>query len=158
MPSAGLSSIVPILAPKITEIACGRLISPAHYKADDHNGSCQNSSVTQHVTRAPASAPMIGFFVRNSRIFFIFSPAAFCSASLHTVHSIKEQCQPTNQPKYNFYIFIHFVFSLFRQLSAARFLKIICKISVMNQYNSFTVLQYSGRIAYGSIMVLYDFR
>ena len=28
------------------------------------------------------TAPMIGFFVRNSRIFFIFSPAAFCSASL----------------------------------------------------------------------------
>ena len=41
----------------------------------------------------------------------------------HTVHSIKEQRQPTNQPKYYFYIFIHFVFSLFRQLSAARFLK-----------------------------------
>ena len=68
--------VVPMLAPKITEIACGRLISPALTKPITITVVAELLCNTA-VTSAPASAPIIGFLVRNPRIFFIRSPAAF---------------------------------------------------------------------------------
>ena len=73
--------VVPILAPKMMEIACGRFISPALTKP---------IAITvvalllwsPAVVSAPASTPRSGFFVRSARMLFILSPAAFYRHSL----------------------------------------------------------------------------
>ena len=68
--------VVPIFAPKIIEIACGRLISPALTNPIAITVVALLLCSTAVVT-APASAPITGFLVKSDRIFFIFSPAAF---------------------------------------------------------------------------------
>ena len=68
--------VVPIFAPKIIEIACGRLISPELTKPMAMTVVALLLCNTA-VTSAPAITPMIRFFVRSARIDFIFSPAAF---------------------------------------------------------------------------------
>ena len=73
--------VVPMLAPKITEIACGSPISPALTKPITITVVALEDCRTA-VTSAPARAPIKGFFVRIPRMVRIFSPAAFCSASL----------------------------------------------------------------------------
>ena len=89
--------VVPILAPKITEIACGSVIRFAETNPivitvvalDDCNTA---------VTKAPASAPITGFFVKKPRIFFIFSPAAFCKASDMLFIPYKNNASPPINP------------------------------------------------------------
>ena len=73
--------VVPIFAPKIIEIACGRLISPALTNPIAITVVALLLCSTAVVT-APASTPSNGFFVRSARMLFIFSPAAFCRHSL----------------------------------------------------------------------------
>ena len=79
--------VVPMFAPKMTEIAWGRPMSPALTKP-----------IVMTVTRAPARAPMTGFFVRKARIFLIFSPAAFCSASLMLFMPNRKIARPPSSP------------------------------------------------------------
>ena len=74
-------TVVPILAPMMIPTTWDSFMIPEFTKPTTITVVAELLCNTA-VTRAPASAPMIGFFVRNSRIFFIFSPAAFCSASL----------------------------------------------------------------------------
>ena len=73
--------VVPILAPRIMEIACGSDINPALTKPIVITVVALLLCNTA-VVKAPASTPRIGFFVSRARIFFIFSPAAFCRHSL----------------------------------------------------------------------------
>ena len=90
--------VVPILAPKITEMACGNDIKPALTKpiaitvvADD---DCRTA-----VTRAPARTPLIGLLVNMDNIFFIFSQAAFCNDSLIWFIPNKKIASPPVKPK-----------------------------------------------------------
>ncbi len=68
--------VVPILAPKITEMACGRVIRPALTNPMVMTVVAEELCRTA-VTRAPEMTPMTGLMVRTRRIFFILSPAAF---------------------------------------------------------------------------------
>ena len=65
-----------MLAPKITEIAWGMLISPALTNPIIITVVAELLWSTA-VTSAPAKTPITGFLVRNPRIRFILSPAAF---------------------------------------------------------------------------------
>ena len=68
--------VVPMLAPRMMEIACGRFISPALTKPIAITVVALLLCRTA-VVSAPARTPRIGFLVSNARIRFIFSPAAF---------------------------------------------------------------------------------
>ena len=74
-------SVVPMLAPIITEMACARVRSPAFTKltvitvvADD--------DWTAHVTKVPVSIPVKRLVVIAPRMWRNCEPAIFCKASL----------------------------------------------------------------------------
>ena len=73
--------VVPILAPRITEMPCFKVISPALTNPITMTVVALLLCITA-VAMVPARTPIPGFTVRIPRIFFIFSPAAFCSDSL----------------------------------------------------------------------------
>ena len=89
--------VVPMLAPKIMEIACGSVISPALTNPIAITVVALLLCKTA-VTSAPASTPMTGFFVSIPRIAFIFSPAAFCRHSLIIFIPKMKMASPPNNP------------------------------------------------------------
>ena len=89
--------VVPMLAPSIIEIACGRLISPALTKPIVITVVALLLCKTA-VVKAPAKTPSIGFFVKSARIAFIFSPAAFCRHSLIKFIPNRNNARPPSNP------------------------------------------------------------
>ena len=73
--------VVPIFAPKIMEIACGKDISPALTNPIAMTVVALLLCNTA-VVNAPAKTPSTGFLVSMDKMLFIFSPAAFCRHSL----------------------------------------------------------------------------
>ena len=73
--------VVPIFAPKITPIACDRLISPAVTKPTTITVVTEEDWTTA-VTPAPVNTPAIRLPVNFSRITFIRSPANTFSESV----------------------------------------------------------------------------
>ena len=67
--------VVPILAPRIMEIACGSDISPALTKPIVITVVALLLCNTA-VVKAPASTPRIGFLLAGQGFFFIFSPSS----------------------------------------------------------------------------------
>ena len=86
-----------MFAPKITEIACGSVISPALVKPMTITVVAELLCKIA-VTSAPASAPITGFLVRKASTFFIFAPAAFCSASLIEFMPNRKRARPPASP------------------------------------------------------------
>ena len=82
----------------MTEIACGSVISPALTKPIAMTVVAELLCRTA-VTSAPASAPIIGFFVKKLRIFFMRSPAVFCRASLIVFMPYRKSAKPPIRPK-----------------------------------------------------------
>ncbi len=74
-------SVVPMLAPMITLMACDSVSSPA-----DTNETVitvvADDDCTAQVTKVPVSIPVSRFVVIRARICRSCGPASFCSASL----------------------------------------------------------------------------
>ena len=74
-------SVVPMLAPMMTEMACARVSSPA-----DTNETVitvvAEEDCTAHVTSVPVSIPVSRFVVIFPRMCLSCGPAIFCKASL----------------------------------------------------------------------------
>ena len=74
-------SVVPMLAPIITEMACASVSRPA-----DTNETVitvvADDDCTAHVTSVPVSIPMKRLVVILARICLSCGPAIFCNASL----------------------------------------------------------------------------
>ena len=90
--------VVPILAPKIMEIACGRVIRPALTNPIAITVVAEELCRTA-VTRAPDKTPITGFLVRTPSTVFIFSPAAFCRLSLIMFIPKRKMASPPSRPK-----------------------------------------------------------
>ena len=86
-----------MFAPKMTEIACGSVMRSAETKPITMTVVAELLCRTD-VTSMPAIAPITGFLVRNARTFFIFSPAARCSASLIEFMPNKNIARPPASP------------------------------------------------------------
>ncbi len=90
--------VVPMLAPKMTEIAWGRDISPALTKPMVITVVAELLCSTA-VTNAPANAPITGFLVSTPRILRILSPATFCRLSLMLFMPYRNMASPPNNAK-----------------------------------------------------------
>ena len=90
--------VVPMLAPKMTEMAWGRLIRPALTKPMTITVVAELLWSTA-VTRAPATAPSSGFRVRNPSTFFMRSPATFCRLLLMLFMPNRKSARPPMRPK-----------------------------------------------------------
>ena len=113
--------VVPIFAPNITDIACGRLMSPALTNPMTMTVVAELLWRTA-VTSAPAKAPIKGFLVRNPNILFIFSPAAFWSASLMLFIPYRNIASPPSNPNTNL------------TLSSTVFFSSLCKSHLKQAY------------------------
>ena len=71
-------TVVPMLAPMITPIACVRFMIPAFTKPTTITVVADELWMTA-VMAAPRNTPISLFFVRTSKIDFILLPAAFSS-------------------------------------------------------------------------------
>ena len=74
-------SVVPILAPMITEMACASVSSPA-LTNDTVMTVVADDDCTAQVTNVPVSMPVNRFVVIRPRICRNPDPAIFCRASL----------------------------------------------------------------------------
>ncbi len=95
--------VVPIFAPRIIEIACGKVISPALTNPIAITVVALLLCKTA-VVSAPASTPSTGFLVSIERIVFIFSPAAFCRHSLIMFIPYINMDRPPTRPKIIFIV------------------------------------------------------
>ncbi len=76
-------AVVPTLAPKITAMACWRLIRPAFTKLTTITVEALELWI-RAVIAIPVSTPVTRFLVIMPRILRSLSPATFCSPSLIT--------------------------------------------------------------------------
>ena len=74
-------TVVPMLAPMITLIACARVSRPAFTKLTTITVVADDDWITEVMPR-PVSTPLNGFEVIAERKFLRRSPAAFCSPEL----------------------------------------------------------------------------
>ena len=117
--------VVPILAPRIMEIACGSDISPALTKPIVITVVALLLCNTA-VVKAPASTPRIGFFVilqwekclsLGSILQCPFSldmgalvARCFLQALAHHIHAVNKNCQTSDQSENNFHRLVHLWF------------------------------------------------
>ena len=89
--------VVPIFAPKMIEIACGRVISPALTNPIAMTVVALELCRTA-VTSAPEITPSTGFLVSIPSTVRIFSPAAFCRLSLIMFMPNRKIASPPSRP------------------------------------------------------------
>ena len=106
--------VVPMFAPSIIDMDCGRLISPALTNPIAITVVALLLCSTA-VVKAPARTPITGFLVSSSRMLFIFSPAAFCRHSLimfmPKINTARPPSKPNRICNVSFIICSSFLFS-----------------------------------------------